>query len=231
MRLLLYLILSTFSLTFSTSSAQEDKEKKSQRTCRIVFPERPNSSTKMAYIFDGKKSQQVYLPSMNFSPVISLPTGELTILLTANPVADPENPPLDAPMLKIPEGVRDFYILITPDLKNEILPLQMKLVNVTDGKLKPGGTLWFNTTGHQIVANLGKSKMSVAPKGQTVSKSPVSASGYYRAAFGYRVQAKGDIKKITEQQWWHDVKCRHVGFMVNSGGKLPKIYFFRDFRL
>jgi hypothetical protein len=24
---------------------------------------------------------------------------------------------------------------------------------------------------------------------------------------------------------------RHLGFMLNTGGKLPKLYYFRDFRL
>ena len=106
----------------------------------------------------------------------------------------------------------------------------MNLVNAGDGKLLPGKTLWFNLTKHRIVANLGESKMMVDPKGWTITNGPLSKSGYYRAEFGYQIEAKGKARRITEQQWWHDANSRHLGFIVSSGGRLPKIFFFRDFR-
>jgi hypothetical protein len=205
-------------------------EPKTSRTCRIVFPERPNDAPKFAYLFDGKESQRVTLPSMNFSEVIALPPGELILRMTSTQVTDPETFPQGAPKLKIAENDRDFYILVTPDPLNTELPLQMNKVDTGGGKLKPGETLWFNLTNHRIVAKLGESKMSVAPKNRTVSPSPVPSSGYYRAEFAYQPQGKGDFQRITEQHWWHDVKSRHIGFMVNTGGRLPRIYFYRDFR-
>lgn len=230
MKFLFILIVSAIGLTYS-ASAQTTKVPTTGRTCRIVFPERPNDAPKVAYLFDGKKSQQISLPSMNFSQVIALPKGELTLLMTPTKITDLENLPLGAPKLKIKEGVQDFYILVSPDPSNSTLPLRMNMVNTSNGKLKPGETLWFNFTDHRIVAKLGESKMSVTPKSRTVSKNPVAKSGYYRAELGYQQNAKGDFKKITEQHWWHDAKSRHVGFIVNTGGRLPKVYFYRDFRL
>ena len=56
------------------------------RTCRIVFPERPQSAPKVAYLFDGKVSLAVTLPSMNLSEVIKLPPGELTIAITTDKI-------------------------------------------------------------------------------------------------------------------------------------------------
>lgn len=207
-----------------------EAQTKGKRICRIVFPERPNDAPKVAYIFDGKKSLAVTLPSMNFSEVIELPSGELTLLMTSSEITDPENLPPGAPMLRIAEGVGDFYILVTPDPPNATLPLKMNLVDTGGGKLKPGETLWFNLTEHRIVGKLGESRMSVNPKGRTVSASPVKASGYYRAELGYQRGGEGAFHRITEQHWWHDTGSRHVGFMVNTGGKLPRIYYFRDFR-
>ena len=182
MRFLLILIVAASSLTHSANAEPEHK-----RTCRIIFPERPNDAPKVAYLFDGKKSQQVSLPSMNFSPVIGLPPGEFTILMTPNAITDPENLPPNAPRLKVAEGVQGFYILVTPDPTNEMLPLQLNMVRTSNGKFKPGDTLWFNLTEHRIVAKLGEAKMSVAPKGQTVSKDPISSSGYYKAEFAYQL--------------------------------------------
>lgn len=201
------------------------------RTFRIVFPERPNSSPKTAYLFDGKESQLISLPSMNFSRVIAIRKGEVILYLTDEKITDPENLPPNAPRLRIPEEVREFYILMTPDTSNAVLPLRMNLVNTSDGKLKTGETLWFNLTQHRIVGKLGDIKMSVTPKNTTVTKDPTPESGYYRAEFALQPQGKGQFQRIADQMWWHDAESRHVGFIVDTGGRLPKIYCFRDFRL
>lgn len=200
------------------------------RTCRLVFPERPRDAPKTAYLFDGSRNVAVSLPSMNLSEVFSLPGGELTILLSREEIDDPEVLPVGAPRLRIPETVGDFYIILTPDKDNAHIPVKMNLVDSGGGKLKPGETLWFNFTDHRILAKLGEAEMSVQPKGREVSKPPASASGYYVARFAFQAHGKGALAPITEQSWWHDAACRHLGFMVNTGGKLPKIYYFRDFR-
>ena len=200
------------------------------RTCRIVFPERPQSAPKIAYLFDGSRSQAVSLPSMNLSEVIEMPRGELAIAMLASAISDPELLPPQAPVLKIPEGVMDFYIIITPDPENKTLPIKMNLVDTGGGKLKAGETLWYNFTGHRIAAKLGSAQMTVDPQGRTISKDPMPASGYYVAQFAFQANGKGAYAPITEQSWWHDANSKHLGFMYNTGGKLPKIYFFRDFR-
>lgn len=200
------------------------------RMCRIVFPERPQESPKMAYLFDGSGSQSVSLPSMNLSEVIELPNGELTIALTPGAISDPEALPPNAPVLRIPEKLKDFYIIITPDPENDAFPVKMNIANTENRKLAAGETLWYNLTPHRIIAKLGSAKMSVDPGGRTISKDPVPASGYYNAEFAFQAAGKGPYAPIGEQSWWHDAKSRHLGFMVNTGGKLPKIYYYRDFR-
>ena len=201
-----------------------------KRSCRVVFPERPQDALKMAYLFDGSKSQSVTLPSKNLSEVIELPDGELTIAMTADKISDSKSLPPKAPTLKIPEDVTDFYMIISPDPENPDLPIKMTLVDTGGGKLKPGETLWCNFTEDRIVAKLGSTDMSVDPMGRTISKDPAPASGYYIAKFTYQIKGNGEFLPITEQNWWHDAASKHLGFIVSSGDKLPKIYFFRDFR-
>jgi hypothetical protein len=201
-----------------------------QRSCRLVFPERPNDAPKAAYIFDGKKSRRVTLPSMNLSAIIELPSGELTIAMTPDEINDPKVIPPESPILKLPDTVTDFYIIITPDPKNQVCPVKMNLVDTGGGKLKPGETLWYNFTVDRIVGKLGSAEMSVDPSSRTISRNPIPASGYYAAKFAYQAAGKGEFAPITEQNWWHDANSRHLGFVVNSGGKLPKIFFYRDFR-
>ena len=170
------------------------------------------------------------MPSMNLSEVVTLPHGELTIAMTRDEINDPKKLPPNAPILIIPEKTTEFYIIITPDPKNQELPVKMNLVETGEGKLKAGETLWFNSTGHRIRAMLGSHEMTIDPKGRTISKDPIPTSDYYIAKFAFQAEGKGPYAPITEQSWWHDAKSRHLGFIVNSGGKLPKIYFFRDFR-
>jgi len=150
--------------------------------------------------------------------------------MTPTEINDSKNLPLDAPKLTLRESVQDFYILVSSDPANSTLPLKMRIVDLADKKLKPGYTLWINQTDLRISAKLGEKEMSVAPGGETISKDPISISGYYKAKFHYQTNSEGKPLKITEQQWWHDTDSRHLGFIVNTGGRLPKIYFYRDFR-
>lgn len=219
--------LATFAVGFSLVAATLHAQ---PRTCRLVFPERPQASPKTAYLFDGSKSQAVTLPSMNLSEVIELPSGDLTVAMVTSAISDPELLPPLAPVLKIPEVVKDFYIIITHDPENKTLPIKMNLVDTGGGKLKAGETLWYNFTGHRIAAKLGGTQMTVDPQGRTISKDPVAASGYYVAQFAYQANGSEAYAPITEQSWWHDANSKHLGFMYSSGGKLPKIYFFRDYR-
>ena len=200
------------------------------RSCRVVFPERPRDAPKVAYLFDGKESRMTVLASRNLAPVIELPGGELTLAMTREEIDDPEALPPKAPSLKIPESVTDFYIVLTPDLENEYLAVKMELVDPEESGLEPGETLWFNQTNHRIIARLGESEISIQPQSQSVSKSPVLESGHYNAEFAYQVNGDGPKARITEQRWWHDTESRHLGFIVNTGDKLPNIFFYRDYR-
>jgi hypothetical protein len=180
---------------------------------------------------DGSKSREVSLPSMNLSEVIRLADGNITIVITVGKIENPELLPANAPRLIIPEHVRDFYIIITADPANEYLPVKMNLADAEGHKTGPGETLWSNSTAHRIVAKLGAAEMSVDPGGQTVSRAPAETSGYYEARFEYQLRGEGPLARITEQNWWHDSTCRSLGLIVDSGGRLPKIFTFRDHRI
>ena len=224
--MLKHFFILTFLLCFASCAGAEE----SKRTFRIVFPERPNDAPKTIYLFDGEKSQQLFLPSMNFSKVINLKPGDITLVFSTKPVVDPEDIPLSLPKIRVSEQTKDFYIFVSPQEKTKEFPLRFSLVSLSKSRLKPGETLWYNFTNHRVAAKLGNTKMVVAPRKFAVSSSPLKESGYYRAEFAFQESEKQAYRRITEQQWWHDMKSRHVGFIVSKGGVLPKIYFFRDYR-
>lgn len=204
---------------------------KDERTCRIVFPGKPKDAASTSYLFDGQRSLLVTLPGIKFSEVIALPMGEITLRMTGEAIIDPADVPLGAPAIRVPESVKDFYILVSSDPENLTLPLKIEMVAAGDGGLKAGETLWYNMTDHRIQGKLGDASISVEPKEMQVTKDPLPNSGYFSAEFTYKPHGKGDVQRITEQQWWYDAQSRHLGCIVNSGGKLPRIYYFRDFRL
>jgi len=222
--LLLLFIFSSITSVFAQDS------KTSGRTCRLVYPEKPSDSPSFVYLFDGRENQRVYLPAFNFSDVVKLKSGDITLVIAPVPITDPENIPPAYTRLTLPEEIENFYIFLSPDKNNTVLPLKMNLIHLDDDNFKIGQTLWCNFTKHHIAAKLGEIKLSVAARKTTIAKGPLPESGYYVAQFIFQANSTGEFRRITEQQWWFDANSRHVGFIADRGGRLPRIYFFRDFR-
>lgn len=232
MKSLVYLSVCAVLCLPAIAESVDETPDQGQRSCRLLFPERLNYAPKNAYLFDGRTSHRVSLPSMNFSRILELPSGELTLILTTNAVTAPEQIPPHAARLSVAAETDEFYILLSADPDNPQLPVQMRLIDMSGDKLRSGETLWFNQTEHRIIASLGDHEMTVEPQQEIVSEAPIAKSGYYTAKFKYQRESQGDILKITEQQWWHDADSRHLGFISDTQhGRLPKIFFFRDFRM
>lgn len=225
------LLLSFLFTLFSHAYAQEG----SKRTCRILFVERPADAPKSLHLFDGKTSQEVELPSMNLSQLYPLASGAIQLKLLPAKVENSAPPAPDAPSVDVPENFTDFLLLVTSDPENKIAPVKLEAINLKTETFKLGQTLWINHTDITIKAELGTQTLSLDPQSSKIIDTPFGdktspTSGYFKASFTYQTQADGAFAPITEQQWWYDTNSRHLGFIRNSGGKLPKIYFFRDFR-
>lgn len=224
------LVILTLLISLITTGFSQDL-KKSDRTCRLVFPEKPSGSPRFIYLYDGKDNHKLYLSATNFSDVVELKRGDINLVMAFKPIVDPENIPAQYPKLSVPKEIRNFYIFLAVDKKNNVMPLQMRMINLDDGRFKLGNTLWCNFTKHRIAAKLGESKMSVAAGKTTISAEPLPKDGYYRAQFIFQPNSTGGFRRITEQSWWFDADCRYVGFIADRGGMLPRVYFFRDFRI
>jgi len=207
----------------------------SGRSCRIVFLDRPADAPRLLHLFDGSNSQEVDLPSMNLSQQYEFAPGATQVKLLSAKVGDPEGVPPDAPSVDIPADYADFLLIVFSDPDQQIAPLKLDVVNLGGENFKLGQMLWHNRTDKTIEGKLGGQILSLAPESSKTMDAPVSdkgvpANGYYNASFTYQAGEKGAFEPITEQQWWHDARSRHLGFIVDSGGKLPKIFFYRDFR-
>lgn len=223
-----HLVLTCLLFVHLPAYAQQEPEK--TRTCRVIFPERPDDAPTEAYIFDGKTSQKVLMSNLNFSEVIELPLGEITIYMTPNAIDDPKVFPEGAPSVSIPADQTDLYFLIFSDPKNKILPIRIQSVHIDKNEFKVGETMWFNFTNQKIAAKLGDTEFFIDPKKRGISKTPMAQSGYYLAQFAYKEVTDAEYSPIMKKSWWHDEFSKNLGFVINVGDRLPKIYTFRDRR-
>jgi hypothetical protein len=223
-----HLIFVTLLTLFTQLYAQEA----AKRDCRILFLERPATAPKSLHLFDGSTSQQVDLPNMNLSAVYEIASNATQIKLLPEKVDNPDTIPPEAPSVELPAEYKNILLIISSDPDNKIAPVKLTAINLT---FKISQTLWINRTDKTIEGKLGEQVLSLEPDSSKITDAPLGnqsrpTSGYFEASFTYRIQGSDVSSPITEQQWWHDANSRHIGVVANSGGKLPKINFFRDFR-
>jgi hypothetical protein len=221
------LIAATLMLTCLPCVSKEDKP---ERSCRIIYLEKPADAPEEAHLFDGTASHKVALSSMNFSEVVMLPEGPLTLGLTPHPVSSPDDFPSGAPTAKIPATITDLYLVVVSDPENEVFPVRMLPLDVGAGKLKAGQTLWINLTNHTIAGKLGNETLTLPAGERVVGKAPLASSGYYKVRFLYQPDGQSEFMPVMQKSWWFDANSKNLGFIIQSGGRLPKIFTFRDHR-
>lgn len=201
----------------------------SARTCRIFNLEPSRNSPREAFLFDGTNSQKVALPSQHFSKVIKLPSGTLNLSLSPAEVHSSEELSPETPQTVVPEELNDFYLILAKDPDNEVLPVEIFPVQ-TNPDLKPGETLWTNLTTYTCKARLGNHTVVIASMDQTISPAPLKKGGYYQAQFLYRISDSEEFRPIMTKSWWCDPTSPYLGFVLNRGSHLPKIFSIRDHR-
>ena len=207
------------------------QEKPNKHTCRILFLNRPATAPIKLYLFDGVKSQEVELPSMNLSPVYELAAGPLNLTLLPAPPQDPQHLPIGAPSAMVPETLPDFYLLLLSDPTNKVAPVRMQVVNASAEKITKGQTLWFNLTDLTIGGKLGAEKMLIKPKSSMVTNPPLSDAGNYPVSIAYHKEGEETSYPICETNWLHDPRSRSLGFIIyQEGARIPRVMVFPDFR-
>ena len=222
------LVLLSIPLLCLKGYAQEAK--KPPRTCRVLYVEKPAKAPDEAFLYDGTESKKVILPKLNLSEVIDLPPGDITIGFSKRAIGEEEILPAGAPRAKIPEAYSDVYLLLFPDPTNEYLPFKINVVNIAGVKLKKGHTLWINTSKFQIAGQTGNTEFIIPASKLKITEPPLRDHGFYLAKFLYRTDPKAKFLPVMRKNWWFDANSRHLGFIVDTGAKMPRIYTMRDRR-
>ncbi len=208
------------------------KDAPAKRTCRLLFLNPPSGAPTEAYLYDGTKSQKVELASMSLSDVHPIATGATALRLLASPVEKPELVPADSPAAKLGESLTDFYIIISSDPDNKVLPLRMQVINAGDGKFSNGHMMWYNLTGNRIGGILGNQKLDLAANSKSVMDPPTAGAGDFDVQLYYARPGNPKAFPICRTKWMHDPRSRMLMFVYGgSNGTAPQVTGFKDFRI
>jgi hypothetical protein len=220
----------TFVFLLALASAAFGKEQ-AARTCRILFLDGPDTAPNTLHLFDGTRSREVELPRMNLSPVYELPLGNLTLSLLPTPSTDPKVLPSGAPTANLNEAVMDFYLLLTSDPSNKIIPVSIQVIDAGINRLKIGQMLWLNLTEHRIDGRLGSEKLVMPPLSTITLGPPADGACDYIVDLNYRITDKEQDYPICETKWLHDPRSRCVAFVfAEPATHTPRVVVFPDFR-
>lgn len=223
MHRLLFIFLLIPTLAFAQS--------KGSRTCRILFLGAPDNAPEKLHLFDGKGSQEVELPQMNLSPIYQLPAGPLELRILAAAPAKPEEASPDAPKALVAEAVTDFYLIVSSDPANKIVPVKLQVIDADSSKFKRGEMLWFNLTPNSIGGQLGTEQLAMAANSRVIVKSPASKNEDYNVNLSFRMPGNERLYPLCETKWLHDTRSRKLFFVVaQAGNRTPRVMGFPDYR-
>ncbi len=204
---------------------------KGEHTCRIVFPRGPDSAPRKLYLYDGVKSTEVDLPRLNLSRIYRLRPGDISITLLPTPPASPEEVPPGAPVVKIPATMKDFYLILTHDPGNKVVPVKVHVISANAKGFRRGEMMWFNLTKNPVAGKVGSAKLRLPAKGSVKIAPPTQKSGNYPVRIDYRIPGKKHTYPLCETQWFHDPRSRSLAFVLpGAGTRTPRVMVFTDFR-
>lgn len=206
-------------------------QSKGARTCRILFLGAPDDAPEKLQLFDGAASQEVELPQMNLSPIYKLPTGPLVVRLLATAPAKPAEVSPDAPKATVAESVADFYLLVSSDPANKLVPVKLQVIDADAAKFKRGEMLWFNLTANSIGGQVGSEQLAMAANSRTIVKPPAAENEDFNVNLSFRMPGDERLHPLCETKWLHDTRSRKLFFVVSqAGSRIPRVLGFPDYR-
>ncbi|WP_193212557.1 hypothetical protein [Luteolibacter marinus] len=221
-----FLLLLCFLLPLAADAQQTGK-----RTCRVLFLGAGAGDPEKLQLHDGAKCREVDLPRMNLSKVYDLPAGPLTLRLLESAPAEGETVDPKAPEAKVGERIGDFYLLVSPDPQNKVVPVRMQVIDASGDRFRSGQMLWYNLTPNAVGGKVGTQKLAIAARSKLVLDAPASKGGEYPVNLSFRIPGKDQPYPLCETHWSHDPAARTVLFIINeAGSRAPRILGFPDHR-
>ncbi len=207
-------------------------EPAANRTCRIIFLKAPADAPTRLQLFDGVQSQEVELPRMNFSPVVQISAATNTIFMLDRAITDAKLLPVGSPQVAIGQLVKDFYLLVSPDPKNQIIPIRLQVVDASPQKFAKGHMMWFNLSENLVSGKIGSQVLKMAPGTKKLLDPPSNQLGEYGVLLNFQMKGEEKLYPLTQTRWRHDPESRAVIFIIKEpGSRTPRVMGFPDSRV
>ncbi len=203
----------------------------SARTCRIVFLNAPADAPSTMQLFDGVKSQEVELPSMNLSPIYRIAGGAATVALLPVEVEDPASVIDAAPSVRIPEKAKEVFLIVTSDRSNEVAPVRLEVIDGDSAKFKRGQMYWINLTPYNVGGRLGSRPLKLGPGARQLVDPPAAGNEDYVVSLEYRRKGDERVFPLTRTKWRHDPMSRNLQFVFSETPRsVPRVVGFDDYQ-
>ena len=223
-------VILLLALSFTASAIAQEK---AARTCRILFMNPPADAPRKIFLFDGVASQEVELPEMNFSDVYKIASSDTAtaVTLLRAPVVDAKDIPAGAPIAKLPAAIVDFYLVVTADSNNMIIPLKLQVIDAGAEKFKRGQMMWYNLTSNSVGGQLGSQKLAMKGQSRVIIDAPAKANEAFDVNLSYLIPNDPQFHPICDTKWLHDPRARMVMFVYGGeDNSAPQVVGFKDFR-
>jgi len=207
-----------------------------QRAARIIYYQPPKDAPSTAYLHQGEnnRNQSIELSRYGFSPAFELEKGDLTLLFTPTAIEEGENPPTNAPQVKIPRNWQNIILFVSENKKNTLMPISVKAFNASDDEFAPGELLFINLSNVHVKGTLGERTLKIGPKSKKNIQAPIQEKGRYRIeldAFDMKTNTK---VWLTRTVWKHIPEFKFVVLISEKPAPTyAKLYtaILRDFEI
>lgn len=221
-----------YLLLFLASTISAWAAQTSDLTLRILYLNAPSDAPRELILFDGEVSQVVKLPKMNLSPVYTLRADARAIALLKTKPESIESVPPNAPRVRIPEGVVDFFLFISPDPSNAVIPVRMTVIDAGNDGFEIGQMLWFNLTDKKVGGEVGSEQVVISPKSRHLMNAPVQEASNYPVKLAFTIPGKEQLYPLCQTKWFHNPNSRNLAFIIpEPNRRAPKVMVFPDYRL
>lgn len=156
---------------------------------------------------------EIPFPRSNMSDAFEIPDDGEDFLLLPEILAEDEDPPTDAPRVRIPNNWTHTALLLAPDKDNSVLPVRAQPINASASVFGLGEILWINLTDIAVGGQIGDRKLLLKPQSSELMKAPKGERGDYSVVIDCVVPGERKLRWLVRQTWRHNPNARQLVFV------------------
>lgn len=184
------------------------------RSIRTIIVDPQVDSPEKVFLYDGKQYVEAPLAIKSLSQEITIPGGDLNLVVLPGMLKGDAKVPADAPKISIPEAWNRCILLFFPDPSNGLVKTRVIPLNANPADFPLGSTRIFNVSSAAIFAKFGKEAVKITPGQVTTVAAPRAGFGPYEIAVDCMIPGETKPRALCRSFWQHDPKARQIMFVT-----------------